>query len=229
VKRLRTSIVAWSGAAAMASFGILYQVMPYQSMLDLSLSLATGAALATVVRYFVDFLRSVRDGRTGANFLISAVFSIALVVLVQRVWVQVLSIYGRPEWLTDSSMSIFIPWMLAWAVSMAFIAPDVDDYNVGERRGVWKSVALFLGGAIAGFVLASSFRLSAEDVSAVSLVQKVSGRPSCAVGEDVWVSSRGVYHTVSSPYRAMVIPDWCFATEAEAEAKGFRPPAGAVD
>lgn len=224
MKRLKTSIVAWSGAGAMASFGILYQVMPYQSMLDLALSLATGAALATVVRYFVDFLKSVREGRTGANFLISAVFSMALVILIQRVWVQVLSAYGRPDWLTDSSMSIFIPWMLAWAVSMAFIAPDVDDYNVGERRGVWKSVALFLGGAIAGFVLASSFRSGDVGPRVGGLVQKVQGRPACAASEHVWVSSHGIYHTATSPYRAMVVPEWCFATEAEAEAKGFRPP-----
>lgn len=224
MKRLRTSIVAWSGAAAMASFGILYQVMPYQAMLDLALSLALGAALATVVRYSVDALRSMRDGRAGANFLIAAVFSIAMVILVQRTWVLVLSAYGRPDWLTDSSMTIFIPWMLAWAVSMAFIAPDVDDYNVGERRGVWKSVALFMGGAIAGFVLASSFRAGELGPRVGELVQKVNGRPACTAREHVWVSSHGVYHTATSPYRAMVVPEWCFSSVAEAEAKGFRPP-----
>lgn len=220
MRKIKSSIVAWSGIGALISFSVLYQVLPYGRMLDLSLSLAFGAALATVIRYFIDFVRSIREGRAGAQFLISAVFLIALVFLIQRSWVIILSVYNRPDWLVNSSMSIFIPWMMAWAVSLAFIAPDVDDYNSGERGGVWRSLALFAAGAIAGFVLATSFKVT--EVS--SVWPHLTNRAACAKSEEVWVSSNGIYHTKSSPYRGMVVPEWCFEDENQAKEKGFRPP-----
>ena len=219
MKRIKTSIVAWSGAFALAAFGILYQVLPYGQMLDLALSLALGAALATVIRYVIDAVRSVREGQTGTHFLIAAIFSIALVVLMQRVWGIVLRIYDRPLWLTDSAMTIFIPWMLAWSVSLAFIAPDVDDYNAGSRGGIWKSVALFIGGAIAGFVLAASFRVDGIVDASISM-------PSCHSSLPVMVSSKGVYHDAASPYRALVVPRRCYKTVEEAQKAGYRAPGG---
>ena len=195
-------------------------------MLDLALSLAFSAALVTVVRYFMSFLRAVRDGRKGAQFLITAFFTVALMVLLQRGWVIVLRYYDRPDWLVDSAMTIFIPWMLAWAITLAFIAPDVDDYNTGDKSGVLRSIALFIGGALAGFIIASSFQGKIQISAAHQVWPHLAHRAQCPSEKEVWVSSNGIYHNVDSPYRGMVTPDWCFSSESEAEAKGFRKAKG---
>lgn len=53
-------------------------------------------------------------------------------------------------------------------------------------------------------------------------------RPRCPSTRPVLgnVNSRGIriYHTMSSPYRAMVSPEECFASEDEARAAGYRAP-----
>lgn len=53
-------------------------------------------------------------------------------------------------------------------------------------------------------------------------------RPRCSADRPVLgnINSRGlrIYHTLASPYRRMVQPDQCFATEEEAIAAGFRAP-----
>lgn len=227
MKRLKTSIVAWSGAAALSSFAVLYKVLPYERMLDVALSLAFGVSLAAVLRYALDAFRAFRTGRGGAEFLIVAVFSMVFLLFIQRSWGIVLRIYDRPDWLVDSPMTIFIPWMLAWAVSLALVAPDIQGVGTDGRPGLWKSIALFIAGALAGFVLSTSFRVdSTVNLSAVSVWPHLANRPPCPIDQDVWGSSNKVYHVESSPYRGMVIPDYCFSSVEEAEENGFRAPKG---
>lgn len=227
MKRLKTSIVAWSGAGALASFAILYQVVPYEKMLDVALSLAFGVSLAAVIRYSIDAFRAFRSGRGGAEFLIVAVFSIVSLLLIQRTWGIVLRVYNRPDWLVDSPMTIFIPWMLSWAVSLALVAPDIGGSGENDRPSLFRSLTLFIAGALAGFVLASSFRMEGVELSAISAWPHLANRPSCADTQPVWGSQNKVYHIEDSPYRGMVIPDWCFASTEEAEENGFRAPKGA--
>lgn len=228
MKRLKTSIVAWSGAGALASFAILYQFLPYDKFLDLSLAMAFGACFATVGRYFIDAMRSIRSGKAGPDFFIVAIFSIVLWLTVQRAWGIALRAYGRPEWLTTSPMTIFIPWMLTWSILLALFAPDIEEVKDGPRDMIWRSIAVFVAGAMAGFVLASSFGVSAVsvDVSGLRSYPHLANRAQCPDGEDVWTSSSGVYHTVDSPYRETIHPRECFSTEEDAKAKGFRPPRG---
>lgn len=225
MKRLKTSIVAWSGAAALASFAILYQVIPYQNMLDLALSMALGASVAVVGRYSVDALSSFLSGRGGKDFLIVSIFAIVSIILIQRSWIILLEIYDRPQWMTQSAMTILIPWMVAWSVSLAMFAPDVDSY---KEEGAWnlaRSVAVFVAGTLAGFVIATSFRAEAKpELSYLQVWPQLANRAVCPPELPVWVSSRGVFHEEESPYRGMVIPDWCFATASDAEKKGFRAP-----
>jgi hypothetical protein len=228
LKRLKTSIVAWSGAAALASFAILYQIIPYERLLDTALSLAFGVSLATVIRYSIDAFKAIRSGRVGAEFLIVAVFSMVLLILIQRTWGIILRVYNRPDWLVNSPMTIFIPWMLAWAVSLALVAPDIAGTGSGSSKpGLWRSIALFVAGALAGFVLSTSFRAeTSNEISTISAWPHLANRAVCPSDQPVWGSERGVYHVEDSPYRGMVIPDWCFSSSSEAERKGFRAPIG---
>lgn len=225
MKRIKTSIVAWSGAAALASFAILYQILSYSQMLDVALSLAFGVSLAGVLRYLPDAARAFRSGRGGAEFLVVAVFTMMMLILVQRSWGIALRIYDRPDWLVYSPMTIFIPWMLAWAVSLCLIAPDIDDAKTIEgKKGIWKSVALFVSGALAGFVLSTSFQSSAVELSQMQIWPHLVNRAKCADDEDVWGSSNGVYHVENSPYRAFTYPKTCYHSVEDAERDGMRPP-----
>lgn len=225
MQKLKKSIVAWSGAASLLSFGGLYYTIPYDSFLDLALSLAFGVTLAAVIRYSVDAWRAFRTGRGGAEFLIVAIFMVALMLFLQRSWVIILRVYERPDWLVMSPISIFLPWMTAWAISLALVAPDIDGDATGSKGGLWRSIALFIGGALVGFILATSFKMS-DKVDMPRLIDwpTLAHRPGCTAREPIVVSSTGVYHVSGSPYRRQVIARWCFATEQEAKEAGFRPP-----
>ncbi|RYX78541.1 hypothetical protein EON76_05275 [bacterium] len=226
MKRLKSSLVAWSLGGSLVSFTALFYSLPYERFLDLALAVAFGVSFAGTVKYGRDAFRALRSGRSGAEFLIVAVFAMFSIILSQRVWVIVLRILDRPDWLVDSPIVVLIPWLLAWAMSLALIAPDIDLEPEDAKTNIWKSISLFIGGALAGFVIASSFSTKdAVEVSRLSAWPHLAHRPTCP-RESVWVSSTGVYHTASSPYRTSIYPRHCFNTVEEAEAKGYRPPKG---
>lgn len=226
MKRLKSSLVAWSLGGSLVSFTALFYSLPYERFLDLALAVAFGVSFAGTVKYGRDAFRALRSGRSGAEFLIVAVFAMFSIILSQRVWVIVLRILDRPDWLVDSPIVVLIPWLLAWAMSLALIAPDIDLEPEDAKTNIWKSISLFIGGALAGFVIASSFSTKdAVEVSRLSAWPHLAHRPTCPK-ESVWVSSTGVYHTASSPYRTSIYPRHCFSTVDEAEANGYRPPKG---
>lgn len=219
MKRIKKSFVAWSLLATLLSFPVFYLLLPYERFLDLSLAIAFGVCLSATIRYGRDAIVSLRSGRTGAEFLIVAVFAIVSVLLGQRIWGIVLRVLDRPDWLVNSPVTIFVPWMLSWAISLALIAPDVDLEPDDARSGIWRSAALFIGGALAGFVIASSFGARSEQ-SALRPVRMAS-LPSCAVGQITGTGNK-TYHTAESRYRYLVVPRKCFNSEEEAKSKGYR-------
>ena len=223
MKRLKSSLVAWSLGGSLVSFTAFFYILPYERFLDLALAVAFGVAFAGTVKYGRDAIRALRSGRSGAEFLIVAVFAMFTIILSQRIWGITLRVLNRPDWLVDSPLTILIPWLLAWAMSLALIAPDIDLEPEDAKTNIWKSISLFIGGALAGFVIASSFSTKdAVEVSRLSAWPHLAHRPTCP-RESVWVSSTGVYHTASSPYRTSIYPRHCFSTEDEAKAAGYRP------
>lgn len=227
MKRIKSSIVAWSLGGSLLLFAGLYYTMPYERFLDFALALAFGVTFATVIRYMPDAFRAARSGKAGAEFLIVAVFSIAVVLLGQRVWGLALRIMDRPDWLVNSPISVLIPWMLSWSVSLALVAPDIDQKPDEAGSSLWRSIALFIGGALAGFAVAASFgaRGSLELTQSIEWPQLLN-RAQCPSNKPVWGSSSKIYHVENSPYRSMVIPSHCFSTTVEAEQNGFRAPKG---
>lgn len=224
MKRLKSSLVAWSLGGSLVSFTALFYSLPYERFLDLALAVAFGVSFAGTVKYGRDAFRALRSGRSGAEFLIVAVFAMFSIILSQRVWVIVLRVLDRPDWLTDSPIVVLIPWLLAWAMSLALIAPDIDLDPEDAKTNIWKSISLFIGGALAGFVIASSF--STKDTASgpqQSSWPHLSHRATCS-NESVWVSSAGVYHDKNSRYRGSIFPRHCFGTVEQAQSAGFRPP-----
>lgn len=224
MRRLKKSLIAWSLGGSLSAFAALHFLLPYDRFLDLALAVAFGVCFAATVRYGRDAIRSFKEGRSGAEFLIVSIFAIVSVLLGQRVWGITLRVLDRPDWLVNSSITILIPWLLSWAVSLALIAPDVDLEPEQAKEGIWKSAALFIGGALAGFVVASSFGVKTSEGAPERVMwPMIDNRPSCPA-ESVWVSSKGVYHDASSRYKGMVTPKWCFKTVEEAKKAGFRAP-----
>lgn len=224
MKRLKTKVIALSLAGAILSFVVLLFLLPYERFLDLALAVAFGVALAGTIKYARDAIRSLRGASSGAAFLIVSVFAIFAILLTQRTWGILLRVLDRPDWLVNSPISIAVPWLLAWALSLALIAPDIDLEPDTAKSNIWRSVALFIGGALAGFVIAASFGVKGGlDLSQLSAWPHLSNRATCP-SESVWVSSTGVYHDKHSPYRGSMFPRQCFATVAEAQSAGFRPP-----
>lgn len=214
MKRIKKSFVAWSLLGALVSFAGLYVALPYDRFLDLSLAVAFGICLSATIRYGRDAIVSFAHGKSGADFLIVAIFAIVSVLLGQRIWGITLRVLDRPEWLVNSPVTIFVPWMLSWAISLAMIAPDVDLSPVDARSGIWKSVALFVGGALAGFIVAASFTAPEAKSAMVT-----GGVPSCG-GAIVGTRSK-TYHTADSRYIKLVVPHRCFSSEVEAKAAGY--------
>lgn len=224
MKRLKTRVISLSLAGAVISFAALLYLLPYERFLDLALAIAFGVAFAGTVKYGRDAVRSLRSASSGASFLIVSVFAIFAILLSQRTWGIVLRVLDRPDWLVNSPISVAVPWFLAWALSLALVAPDIDLEEDEAKEGLWKSVALFIGGALAGFVIAASFGVKdGVELSRYSAWPHLANRPSCPPGSVV-VSSRRVYHLDSSPYKASVVPRYCFESEEKAKEAGFKAP-----
>lgn len=224
MKRLKTRVIGLSLLGSSVSFLALLYLLPYERFLDLALAIAFGVAFAGTIKYGRDALRSLSNGSSGAAFLIVAVFAIFAILLGQRTWGIVLRVLDRPDWLVNSPITIAVPWLLAWALSLALVAPDIDLEPDDARSGIWKSVALFIGGALAGFVVAASFGVKDSiDISRLNAWPQLINRPTCPI-ESVWVSSTGIYHTSSSPYRGSVVPRYCFESEEKAREAGFKAP-----
>lgn len=150
MKRLKTSVVAWSALFAVMSFQIFNQIISHDGMLELSSSLVLAFSFAVLVRWGRDAMASLRDGREGTDFLVVGVFALVLIVFFQRVWVIALRAHDRAEWLVNSPISAFIAWMLAWACTMVLIAPDAANGTIPNRSKVLIAVALFMAGLISG-------------------------------------------------------------------------------
>lgn len=218
MKRIKKSFVAWSLLAALTSFPLLYFMLPYERFLDLALAIAFGVCLSATYRYGRDAIVALRSGRTGAEFLIVAVFASVAVLLGQRIWGILLRVMDRPDWLVNSPVTILVPWMLSWAISLALIAPDVDLDHDDTRSGLWKSVALLVGGALVGFIIASSYGSRSEQGAIQSV--RMANIPGCGAGQIIGTGNK-TYHTAESRYRYLVVPRKCFDSEDEAKRAGY--------
>lgn len=150
MKRLKTSVAAWSALIAVLLFWIGNEIIPPSYMTEISSSLVLGVAFAVLVRWFRDAAQAMRHGRAGSDFLIVAVFSIVSIIFFQRVWVTLLRYYDRPDWMVNSPISAFVAWMLAWSCTLALVAPDIENGYIPPRSRILIGVALFVAGMVSG-------------------------------------------------------------------------------
>lgn len=150
MKRLKTSVAAWSALVAVLMFWVGNEIIPPSYMTEISSSLVLGVAFAVLVRWFRDAAQAMRHGRAGSDFLIVAVFSIVSIIFFQRVWVTLLRYNDRPDWMVNSPISAFVAWMLAWSCTLALVAPDIENGHIPPRSRILIGVALFVAGMVSG-------------------------------------------------------------------------------
>lgn len=150
MRRLKTSVAAWSAIVAVALFWVGDAVLDRDLMTELSSSLVLGVAFAVLVRWARDAGHAMRFGRAGADFLIVAMFTIVAIIFFQRVWVMVLRYFDRPDWMVNSPISAFVAWMMAWSCTLALVAPDIDNGHIPPRSRVLIGIALFVAGMVSG-------------------------------------------------------------------------------
>lgn len=150
MKRLKTSVAAWSALIAVGIFWVANEIVPATYMVEISSSLVLGVAFAVLLRWVREATQAMRYGRAGSDFLIVAVFSIVGIIFFQRVWSMLLRYYDRPLWMVESPIGAFIAWMMAWSCTLALVAPDVDNGHIPPRSRIFIGFALFVAGLVSG-------------------------------------------------------------------------------
>lgn len=153
MKRLKTSIAAWSAVFAVLAFAAVSAVLPDDGVRNVAYALVTGFTSAGVIRWIPDALRSFRNGRAGAEFLIVGVASLLTILFFHRVWVMTITYYPG---LDVAMVTYFVVWMLAWACGLILVAPDVEDGVIANRSLVLIGAALFIAGLMSGVSIALS-------------------------------------------------------------------------
>jgi hypothetical protein len=156
MKRLKTSIAAWSAVGAAAAYWAFDFFLPHEQMVEISSDLVLGATTAGLIRYSRDAGFAMRDGREGPDFLLVAIWSTLAILFTHRIYAIVLNAYDRPQALLDSPVGSFIVWMMAWACLMFLIAPDAENGHIPSRSRLLIGFALFVAGLVSGISIAVS-------------------------------------------------------------------------
>lgn len=153
MKRMKTSIAAWSAVIAILAFAVASSTLPPDGVRNIAYALVTGITAAGIIRWLPDALRAFRNGRAGAEFLMVGVCSLLTVLFFHRIWVM--SITYVPA-LDQDMVTYFMVWMLAWACSLILVAPDVEDGVIANRSFVLIGLALFIAGVVSGISIGLS-------------------------------------------------------------------------
>lgn len=224
MKTLKAIHVGWWLLASLVVFVILYNILPYGTFLGIALNTAFAASFAAICRYLLDTIRALKEGAVKVSFMLTAMLSIFFMVFVQRTWAMSLDALDRPDWMVMSFMTILIPWMMAASLSLAVVAPDINSERDGAGLRVVGSLIVFLFGMAVGIAFYALLPERVKSYAVLNVFPHLAHRATCKPEETVWVSSKGVYHSETSPYRSMVVPQWCFESEEKAKEAGFRSP-----
>ena len=154
MKRLKTSIAAWSVCSFVAAFSVAAVLLSENWVRDISYALVTGVTAAGSLRYLPDAWRAFRNGRAGFEFLLVGVFALMNILLVHRVWVMSIAYLG----FESDMVTYFLVWMIAWACGLILVAPDVQDGVIANRSLALIGVAIFIAGAVSGITIGMTIR-----------------------------------------------------------------------
>lgn len=224
-------LLLWS-IMALSAYWIIGSISPWTAfapVVNLSLIIAAGL---TFMRYAPDAAAIVFQGRRnedaadgdGSHLAIYGLALIGLGGLFAAVTAFGLAIPEIRFYVAGQPIELFGRWLAVAGLGLVFVSPNVTRRGVKFDGGAWLYVVAAI--AMAGVYAIGYGAGQREEVSALTerLDHIPADRPRCPVDRPVWGSDSGVYHTTLSPYRKLVFPVRCYASETEAEAAGFRAP-----
>ncbi len=219
MRRFKKSIVAWAALIHMVVFFALYLLLPEKYFQYTGYALVLGAGIAALWRWRKDFFYNFREGTSGANFLVVGTYALMFFVFLHRIVVVGSTTF--PNWwvFSDDTLIRAAVWCLGGALLLLFFAPDVG----GDRMPSRSYVTLGIGIALGSFMMGFSVAMGITQANIVPAVGDTDN-PICPENRQILGSSSKVFHTLESPYRAMVRPEKCFKSVDEAKRKGYRPP-----
>lgn len=128
---------------------------------------------------------------------------------------------GQPlDWI-GTTFSNFGRFLLMSGFALVCASPNVTKEGIKLPGNTWVYVLLAMMAA-ACFWAGTQFRNPVYRETWIS--PALFNRPRCGDERPIWGTSRHIYHTPLSPYRDLVVPKYCFRSEAEARGAGFSPP-----
>lgn len=186
-------------------------------------SILIGAAI--LVRYSTGFYqvlfhRARSEREDGAHLAALGIPSIAASIVWGGLFTLSWNIAGQPEhWLATPASNFSRVMLIAGCIAL-YLTPDVQKERLSLPGVMWLA-AIMLTAVFTAFILGAYVGNDAVN----GLFSRAS-YPQCPHNRPFWAASNsGMYHGPDSPYRDMVRPRMCFATEEEAQGAGFSHPA----
>lgn len=158
MKAITSNRAAWTAFASLAFYWVLAAIVPTPILREVFNSLSLGVALMVVITWFPATARAFRHGAGGGEGqLVIAIFLAFAVLTFQRVYVIVLNTMANPQWLRDSSISGFVPYLITIVGILFLIAPGVQAGAPRGRHWWHIIIGVALGSGLAGVMLGRSF------------------------------------------------------------------------
>lgn len=187
------------------------------------LSFLMGAAISWVYgRAFFNvlFRRERSADGDGAHLGVLGVFSIAASFIYSGIFTLAWNVVGQPDTWLGTPLSNFSRLLLIAGCIALYFAPNIVEQRVRVPTLTWAIIAIITA-ASAG--IAVGLYIGQNDIGGM-FRHASSSYSTCPKDKPYWVgSSSQTYHGPSSPYRMLMAPRRCFATEDDALAAGFKP------
>jgi len=154
VKRLSHNSALWVTIAVMGSFWMFYLILTPEQLVEFASSLVLGASVSIVLTWFPAAAFALRNGaKDGPGLLNMGIFGLAGAILAQRIWINILRWFERPDWLVNSPVSAFTAWILFCACMLVILAPGTERGVVPNRNYLWLLAAASIGSLVAGITI----------------------------------------------------------------------------
>lgn len=180
--------------------------------------------LGVMWKWALPTIADLAQGRSsGSTQLMLGILIWAISSEVVLGWTFAWRYLDNPEWMVDHPILGFARMWSAVGAALMITSAGARTGPITPASWIWISIASCLGGIVAGMLIMSSFQTPHVALDGNAVYRE--GRFICTQSWPVVVSSSGVYHTMDSPFRAMVEkPVACFTSVEEAREAGFRAP-----
>jgi len=225
--RLLSGTAIALGLYWLVAFALSWQT--FSLFINMSLVVASGLVwLRSIPETFDILFRGLRNESApegdGSHLAVYGVNLIGLGGIIAALASFALAIPFISGYVSHTPLEFFGRAIATAGLGLWFVSPNVSRHGVRFTGGAWfylvaalMMIVVYAVGYSAGF--REERQATFEDDEHIPL-----DRPRCGLERPIWGTKQGVYHTEDSPYRKLVLPMRCFATETEARAAGFKAP-----